>query len=136
MPVHADDLADARRVDLETFAIETDTVDLGVPFRRHADVAGRADLEVELLVGPDGEIFPAVRLVLRQVAQNDRGLGRIVEIVLDLLDLRDLVEFGNVERALVQGDAVRAMQARGDDLDLALAVLLDDGVYLVLNAAR
>src|SRR6516225_3331725 len=104
MPVHAYDLADACRVDFETLTIETDTVDLGVPLRRHADVAGGANLEVQLLVGTDGEVFPAVRLVLRQIGQNNGWFWRVVEIVLNLLDLGDLREFGDVERTLVQGD--------------------------------
>src|SRR4030095_2134841 len=51
-------------------------------------------------------------------------------------DLRDLAELGDVERALVQGDAVGPMQAGGDDLHLALAVLGDQRVNLVLQAAR
>src|SRR4029079_16645959 len=66
MPVHSHDLADAVGVDLEVLAIESDANDPGVPLRWQADVARRADLKVELLVGANGEVFPAVRLVLWQ----------------------------------------------------------------------
>src|SRR5580704_1315329 len=136
MPVHSHDLADTVGIDLEALAIESDAIDLAVPLRRHADVAGNADLEVELLVRANGEVFPAVRLVLWQIAQDDGGLRRIVEVVLDLLDLGDLIKLGDVQRALVQGYAVRPMETGGNDLHLALAVFRDDGVQLVLHTAR
>src|SRR5262249_16355404 len=103
---------------------------------RHADVARRANLEIELLVGPEGEIFPTVSFVLRQVTEDDGRLRRVVELVFDVFDFRDLGELGDVERALVQDDAVRPMESGGDDLDFALSVLVDDGVDLVLDAAR
>jgi len=77
--------------------------------RRHADVAGRTDVEIEPVVGSDGEKFPAVRLVARQVVVDDRRFGRVVELVLDIVDLRDLVQFGNIERVVVVGDAVRTI---------------------------
>src|SRR5262245_33459289 len=136
MPIHADDLADAMGVDFKALTIETDTVDLGVPLWRYADVAGRANLEAKLLVGAAGEVFPTVRLILRQIAQDDGWLRWVVEVVLDVLYLGDLVKLGNVECALVQGDTVRPVQAGGYDLHLALAVLLDNGVHLILHATR
>jgi hypothetical protein len=60
-------------------------------------------------------------------------LRRIVEIVLDLVDLRQLRQFHDVERAVLEGDAVRPVEPRGDDLHLALAALVDDGIDLVLQ---
>src|SRR5216684_1435758 len=136
MPVHSHDLADTVGVDLEALPIESDAIDLAVPLRRQADVAGRADLEVELLVRANGEVFPAVRLFLWQIAQDDGGLWRVVEVVLDLLDLGDLMKLGDVQRALVQVYAVRPIETGGNYLYLALAVLRDDGVHLVLHTAR
>src|SRR5690349_14427451 len=136
MPVHADDLADAGGNHFQTAAIQIQTIDLGMPLGWHADVARRADLEIELLVGTDGEKFPTVRLVLWQVAEDDGRLRRIVEIVLDVVDFRDLGQLGYVERALVQNDAVGAVKPRGDDLDFARSALVDDGVNLVLDATR
>jgi len=47
-PFH--DLADTVGVDLEALPIRVRPIDLGVPLRWQADFAGRADLEVELLV--------------------------------------------------------------------------------------
>jgi hypothetical protein len=58
--------------------------------RRHADIAGCADIEIKLVVGAEGEELPAVRLVLGQIVVDNDRLGRIIEVVLDLLDLRDL----------------------------------------------
>src|SRR6266404_820315 len=136
MPVHSQDLADTVRVDLEALPIESDAIDLAVPLRWQADVAGGADLEVELLVRANGEVFPTVRLVLWQIAQDDGGLRRVVEVVLDLLDLGDLIKLGDVQRALVQVYAVRPIETGGNYLYLALAVLRDDGEHLVLQTAR
>src|SRR5206468_4447650 len=116
---------DAGGNDFQPAAVQIETIDLGMPLGRHADVARRANLEIELLVGPDGEIFPTVRLVLRQVAEDYGRLRRVVELVFDVLDFRDLGELSDVERALVQDDAVRAMEPRRDDLDFALSVLVD-----------
>ena len=107
-----------------------------MPLGRHADVAGCADLEIQLLVGTDREIFPAVRLILREIAEDDGRLRRVVELVFDVVDFRDLGQFGDVERAFVQDDAVRAIKPGGDDLDLARPALVHDGVDLVLEAAR
>src|SRR5439155_2671878 len=61
MPIHANDLAGAASHHFHAAAIEVDAADLGVPFRRHADVAWRADVEIELVVRPDAEEFPAMR---------------------------------------------------------------------------
>ena len=66
---------------------------------------------------------------------SDR-LRRIVEVVLDVVVAPDLREFGDVERAVLEGDAVRAVQALGDGLDLALSVLLDDRVDVAGEAGR
>src|SRR6516225_1452380 len=136
MPVHSHDLTNTVGVDFQALTIEADAVDLGVPLRWYADVAGGTDLKVKLLVGTDAEVFPAVRFVLRQIAQDDGGLGWVVEVVLDLLNLGDLIKLGDVERALVEGYAVRPIETRCNYLHLALAVFRDDGVDLVLHAAR
>ena len=97
-------------------------------------VARLADRNVELVVGPDGDELPAVRLVLRQVRVDHRRLGRVVENVLDVVDLGDLRQLGDVERAVVIGEPVRPIEPGGDRLELGLAVLLDDGGDLVAEA--
>ena len=136
MPIHPDDLPDAGGNHFQPAAIQVQAIDLGMPLGWHADVARCADLEIELLVGADGEKLPTVRFVLRQIDEDDGRLRRIVELVFDVVDFRDLRQLGDVERPLVQDDAVGAVKPRGDDLDLARSALVDDGVDLVLEAAR
>ena len=46
---------------------------------------------------------------------------RIVELAFDLLDLRDLVYFGDVKCAVTQGDTVRRIHTSRQCFDLALA---------------
>src|SRR5262249_16195573 len=77
---------------------------------------------------------PAVRLVLRQIVVDNHRLGRIIEVVLDLLNLRDLGKLGDVEGAVGESEAVRAIETRVERLDLASARLLVDGVHLVKEA--
>ena len=51
-------------------------------------VAGLADLEIELVVGTDRQILPAMGFVLRQIGIDDRGLLRsLVEIGQHIVDL-------------------------------------------------
>ena len=92
VPIHADNLADTTCDDLHPAAVEVDAADLRVRRRRHADVARCADVEIELIVGPDGQEFPTVRRVVRQIAVDDRRLRRVVELAFDIVDLRDLVD--------------------------------------------
>src|SRR5204863_9831056 len=61
-------------------------------------------------------------------------LGRIVEIVLDLVDLRYLRELGDVEGAIGKFDAVRPIESGIERLDLAFATLIGDGIDLVQDA--
>ena len=132
--VHSDHLPDAVRHDLHAAAVEIDAAELCVGRRWHADVAGRADVEIQLVVGPDGQELPAMRFIARQIVIDDGRLGRIVELGLDIVDLRDLVELGDVERAVVQRYAVRPPQAGEQRLDLVLAVLVDDRIDPVERA--
>ena len=98
-------------------------------------VAGLPDRDIELVVGTDRDELPAVGFVLGQVVVDHRRLRRIVEHVLHMLDLGNLRQLGDVERAVVEGDAVRPVEARRQHLDLAFAVLVDDGIDLVDQAA-
>src|SRR5260370_33482475 len=61
--VHADDLAYAPRNHFRAAAVEIDATDLSMGRRRHADVAWRTNLEIELVVGSDGQEFPAIGLI-------------------------------------------------------------------------
>src|SRR5258708_28479035 len=78
--------------------------------------------------------FPAVRLVLGQIIVDNHRLRRVVEVVLDLLNLRDFRELGDVECAVGEGEAVRPIESRVEGLDLASATLVSDGVDLVREA--
>src|SRR6516165_1159061 len=131
MPVHSDDLPNPARYDFRAAAVEIDTAELRVRGRRHADIARCADVEIKLVVGTDGEKFPAVRLVLGQIVVDNHRLGRVIEILLTLLNLRDLRELGDVEGAVGEGEAIGAIETRVECLDLASASLVGDGVDLV-----
>jgi hypothetical protein len=63
------------------------------------------------------------------IADQDR-FRQVVDIVLDVVVAPDLRQLGDIERAVVEGDAAWAVQVGGDHLDLALAVLLADGMHL------
>src|SRR5262249_61580723 len=104
---------------------------LSVGLGRKADVTGRSDVDVELVVGAHRDEFPSMRLVVGELIVDDDGLGWIVEIVLDLFELRNFGAFGGVERAGMEGEAVRPIQARGDDFELSFSIRLADGVDLV-----
>src|ERR1700733_12885568 len=135
IPVEADGVADADGNDFRARTVEVDTADLAMILVMQHVVAGLADRNIELVVRSDGDELPAVGFVLRQVVVDHGGLRRIVEIVFDLFDLRHLREFGDIKGAVLEGDAVRAVEAGRDDLDLAFAVLVDDGIDLVDRAA-
>ena len=138
MPVEADRVADAARHDLHAGAVEVVAADLavdaGVGF---ADVAVRADLHVHLAVRSDRHVFPIVVDRVRQIVvggEFDR-LRRLVEIVLDLVVAIDLVDREDVERAVLEGEPVRLGQALQQNLGLALAALVGDGIDTPDHAA-
>src|SRR5215468_7748708 len=135
IPVEADRIPYALRDYFHAAAVEIDSTDLGVRVGRHAVVTRLTDRDVELVVGTDADELPAMRFILRQVVVDHRKFGRVVEVVLDLLRLRDLRQLGDVERAVLEREAVRSIETRVEHLDLALAVLLDDGMHLVDQAA-
>src|SRR3954452_15738284 len=63
------------------------------------------------------------------IAEQDR-FRQVVDIVIDVVVEPDLRQLGDIERAVVEGDAAWAVQVGGDHLDCALAVLLADGMHL------
>src|SRR3974377_1974770 len=90
-----------------------------------------ADLKIKLVVGADGDELPAVRLVLREICVNHRRLLRLVELVLDVFDLRNLRQLGDVKCAILEGETIGAIETFGHSLDLGLAILLDHRGNLV-----
>jgi hypothetical protein len=131
VPVHSNDLPDSTGDDFHVAAIQIDAADLGVGIRRHADVAGSADLEVEPVIRPHGQKFPPMRLVFRQIAVDHGGLERLINLAFDVLDLRYLRQLGNVQRPIVEGDAVWPVQAGEHRSGFALSVAFGDGIDLV-----
>src|SRR6266566_6517120 len=134
VPVHSDDLPNPSRHDFRAATVEIDTPELCVGGRRHANIARCTDVEIQLVVRTDGEKFPAVRLVFGQIIVDNHRLGRVIEVVLDLLNLRDLRDLGEVERAVGESEAVRPIESRVERFDLASASLVSDGIDLVREA--
>jgi hypothetical protein len=135
MPVEAHAIADTVREVLEAAAVGVHARDIGVGVRRDADIARRADIEVELAVRPEGQVLPAMRLIARQdVVDHFHGRG-IVELVLDAAHLRDPRDLRDVERAVLEGDAVGQLEALGDHLHLALPPLVHHRIDIARHAA-
>ena len=90
MKIHADDLPDTVGDDLGIAAVEVDAADLGISRRRHADIARRADVKIEPIVGPDDQELPAVRLVVWQIAVYN-GRFSVAKMAFDVVNLGNLV---------------------------------------------
>src|SRR5438132_7827391 len=101
VPVEAHTVAHAVRPVLEAGAVRIDARDVRVRVRRHAGVARRAAVEVELAVGTEGQVLPAVLRILRQRVVHDLHLIRSVELALDAFILRDALHLGYFERAVI-----------------------------------
>ena len=116
IPVEADGVAHARarrlRAPMPSAFIR---MMFGVPIGvRLADVARRADRNVELAVGPEGDELAAVVAVGRKAVGDDHRLRRIVEAALDVVEAQDAVDGRHVERAVAKRDARRLAQVRCD----------------------
>jgi hypothetical protein len=70
-----------------------------------------------------------------QVVIDHGRLRRVVEDIVNLVDLGDLGELRDEQRTVVEGNAVRPIQAGRQHLDLALALLVGDRIDLVDKAA-
>ena len=136
VPVEADAVAHAMGPVLEAGAVRIDARDVGVRVGRHTDVARRADVEIQLAVRAERQVLPAVRSVLGQRLVDHLHLGRAVELALDPFHLGDPVDLGDVERTILESDAVRQIEALGDRLDLAAAALVDDRIDVAGDTAR
>src|SRR5439155_540245 len=84
VPVEAHAVTHAVRPVLEAGAVGIHPRDVGVRVGRDADVARRADVEIELAVGPERQVLPAVRRVLRERLVHHFHLGRAVELSISL----------------------------------------------------
>ena len=138
MPRVADGVADAASEDFP----------LGVRLGFHADdrrvriaaiedIARRADRAVEQPVRSEGQILPAVHPIGRQLVGEHRwfrgsaAAGDFDEVEHAVVP-RDPAVLGDVERAILEGDAIRRGQAGGHRQDLVgleVLVAVDHGVY-------
>ena len=135
VPVEAHAVADAAGDVLEAGPVGIDAGDVGVGVRRRADVARRADVEVELAVRPEGQVLPAMGHVAgKDVVDHFHG-RRIVQLALDARHLGDPRDLGDVKRPVLEGHAIGQVEALGDDLDLALPALVHDRVDVAGDAA-
>ena len=119
---------------LHAAAVEIHAHDLRIGLRRQANITRRADIDVELVIGPERHELPAVRLVVREAVVDDDGLGRIGDIIFDIFELRDLGAFGDIERAVVEGEAVGPIQTGRNDEEFAFTALFDHGIHFVENS--
>ena len=134
VPIESDGVPIAADVRFGGSAVEIETADLGIRLWRDADVARRADVYIKLVVRTERHEFPSVRLMVRKIAVDDDRLRRIVEVVLDLLHLGDFRAFGDVERAIFEGETIGTIEPRRDHFDVAFTVAVDDGVDLVADS--
>ena len=132
IPVEADAVADAARVDL-ALAARGEAADRAVFVLGLADVAGRADADVEQAVRPEPERLVAVMRMVRQIVGDDRRPGRILQVALDRVVARDAAVLADVQRAVVERDAMRRVQSARDDARRAAASR--DGIDVFLAAA-
>lgn len=98
-----------------------------------ADVAGGSDGDVELSVGAEGDELPAVASIFWKVALDDYGRGGVSQASLDPVEPEDPAHLGDVKAPISKGDAVREVESRTDDEDLAgvdpaVPVAVPDGV--------
>ena len=136
--VEADAVAHAARHDLGPAAREVEPRDRGVErARRRADVARRADRNVELSVRAKRDELPAVMGVGRIGIAGHFGLGRAGEITRDVAEAQDAVHRADVEGAVAKRDAARRVESTGHDEHLVhsiVAVAIHERVHLALGA--
>src|SRR5262249_55667504 len=122
--VAAHTVTDAERDDFREPVRRVDTPDLRGRGRRQALVAGRSNGHIEPAVLIERQIFPAMRNVGRQIVVDDLRLRHVVEIGFGIVVLVNLVDIGDVERAVSERDAGRYPHALDDGFDRLLAALV------------
>src|SRR5258708_28164719 len=101
VPVEADRVAHALYVILDDPGLGIDPRNRCLEVGRHDDVAARADVVIQLAVGPEGKEFPEVAwLILRiETVDYDLGFRRVVQAVLATLSAGDAGVLGGGWRA-------------------------------------
>src|SRR5258706_7009260 len=107
IPIETDRVADAAGKHFELAAIGLHAVNCGVHVGiRFADVAGRADRDVQPTVRAEGDEFPAVVAVPGKLVEDDDWLRWTPEIGFDTVETQDAADFGDIERTVVERYAV------------------------------
>ena len=135
VPVETHGIANTTCDHLGAAAVEIHPPDLSVGIVMEHVIAGLSDRDIQLVVRPDGDELPAMCFVFGQVVIDHRRLGRIIQNVVDLLDLGNFRQLGDVKRTVLERDAIWTVKARRDNLNRSLPVLVDDGIDLVDEAA-
>ena len=126
--VAADAVADAEGHDLGIAGLGIDAADLRQRGRRDADVEGRAERHVEPAILVRREILPAMRDIRRHVVIDHLAVAELIEIGLGIVIFDQPVDIDDVERAVLERDAGRHLQALDHGLDLPLAPALGDRI--------
>ena len=119
------------------FAIGVQSAYCGIRIAAIADVARCADRYVQQIVGAKADEFPAVGAICGEIVVDDFGLRRIVDLCFDIAVAQDAVDFGYVQVAIFNGDAVGVVQAAGEDDDvlcLVVAVFVAQCVHATAGA--
>src|SRR5262249_29665409 len=125
MKVEGARVAHPERLGLEHPRVGLDPHDGRLHVGRHDDVAGRADVEIELAVGSHSKELPEVAGLLVRVEVVDHYLcfRRVVEAALDTVVAGDAVALRDIQCAPAENDPVWRVE------------VLEYGLYLALSAA-
>jgi hypothetical protein len=111
VPVEPDGVAHAPGEDLDVPAIGPHPEDRPEPrIARQADIAGRPRPHIEEPVGSEGDEPEPVPPLTRQGVGQEHGWTGGRETVFDRIEAPEIAEVGDVERAALEGDAVRGIE--------------------------
>ena len=131
MERHAHAVAHAFHHRFQHALVGVNAHDLRVSIRRHANIARRADIEIQPIVRPQRHELPAMRLVLGQRVEYHFRLAGVVEIVFDIAESENARQFRDVQIAVVEHHTVGPIQPFEDGFYFTLATAVDDGVHVV-----
>ena len=90
----------------------------------YADIARRANWNVQFAVGSKCNKFPAMMEFMWQLISNHDGLGGIRQIRFDVVVTKDARDFRSVQRTVFERDPTRYIKTPCDGENLAV----DDGI--------
>ena len=117
LPVEADTVAHASRHHLATAAVDVHPQDEAMHGVGLADIAGRADVGVELAVGAERDVPPAVVHFAGKIADDGDAGRRRIQMRLDSVETHDSVDRRRVQRAVTECDADRRLEPAADARD-------------------